>query len=167
MIRELILFRPFFSLLLLLSFSPFCTYKPTSQIHPRACLKTLNYCFFLPKKGCLLCLKGLKYRRNFAVFFLIFTLLGWMIRQYGGFKTDSRVYLRSQTCWDIRQKAPDARRMSAALLCGTQSNATQQMELFGRIEQRWGVFRYILAFFTLAAVLSVLLSTFSTVSLKL
>ena len=42
----------------------------------RACLKTLNYCFFLPKKGCLLCLKGLKYRRNFAVFFLIFTLLG-------------------------------------------------------------------------------------------
>ena len=34
MIRELILFRPFFSLLLLLSFSPFCTYEPTSQIHP-------------------------------------------------------------------------------------------------------------------------------------
>ena len=28
------------------------------------------------KKGCLLCLKGLKYRRNFAIFFLIFTLLG-------------------------------------------------------------------------------------------
>ena len=43
---------------------------------PRACLKTPNYCFFLPKKGCLLCLKGLKYRQNFAVFFLIFTLLG-------------------------------------------------------------------------------------------
>ena len=35
MIRELILFRPFFSLLLLLSFSPFCTYEPTSQIHPK------------------------------------------------------------------------------------------------------------------------------------
>ena len=35
MIREPILFRPFFSLLLLLSFSPFCTYEPTSQIHPR------------------------------------------------------------------------------------------------------------------------------------
>ena len=35
MIRELILFRPFFSVLLLLSFSPFCTYEPTSQIHPR------------------------------------------------------------------------------------------------------------------------------------
>ena len=34
MIRELILFRPFFSLLLPLSFSPFCTYEPTSQIHP-------------------------------------------------------------------------------------------------------------------------------------
>ena len=34
MIREPILFRPFFSLLLLLSFSPFCTYEPTSQIHP-------------------------------------------------------------------------------------------------------------------------------------
>ena len=34
MIRELILFRPFFSLLLLLSFSPFCTYEPTFQIHP-------------------------------------------------------------------------------------------------------------------------------------
>ena len=34
MIRELILFRPSFSLLLLLSFSPFCTYKPTFQIHP-------------------------------------------------------------------------------------------------------------------------------------
>ena len=59
-----------------------------------------------------------------------------------GFKTDSRVYLRSQKCWDIRQKAPDARRMSAALLCGMQANATQQMGLFGRIEQRWGVFRY-------------------------
>src|SRR5699024_6968298 len=35
MIRELILFMPFFSLLLLLSFSPFCTYEPTFQIHPR------------------------------------------------------------------------------------------------------------------------------------
>ena len=35
MIRERILFRPFFSLLLLLSFSPFCTYEPTSQIHPK------------------------------------------------------------------------------------------------------------------------------------
>ena len=35
MIREPILFRPFFSLLLLLLFSPFCTYEPTSQIHPR------------------------------------------------------------------------------------------------------------------------------------
>src|SRR5699024_10852641 len=35
MIRERILFRLFFSLLLLLSFSPFCTYEPTSQIHPR------------------------------------------------------------------------------------------------------------------------------------
>src|SRR5699024_11124898 len=34
MIRELILFRPFFSLLLLPSFSPFCTYEPTFQIHP-------------------------------------------------------------------------------------------------------------------------------------
>ena len=34
MIRERILFRLFFSLLLLLSFSPFCTYEPTSQIHP-------------------------------------------------------------------------------------------------------------------------------------
>ena len=33
MIRERILFRLFFSLLLLLSFSPFCTYEPTSQIH--------------------------------------------------------------------------------------------------------------------------------------
>ena len=36
MIRERILFRLFFSLLLLLSFSPFCTYEPTSQIHPKA-----------------------------------------------------------------------------------------------------------------------------------
>ena len=35
MIRERILFRLFFSLLLLLSFSPFCTYEPTSQIHPK------------------------------------------------------------------------------------------------------------------------------------
>ena len=35
MIKELILFRLFFSLLLLLSFSPFCTYEPTSQIHPK------------------------------------------------------------------------------------------------------------------------------------
>ena len=35
MIREPILFRPFFSLLLLLLFSPFCTYEPTSQIHPK------------------------------------------------------------------------------------------------------------------------------------
>ena len=52
------------------------------------------------------------------------------------------MYLRSQKCWDIRQKAPDARRMSAALLCGMQANATQQMGLFGRIEQRWGIFRY-------------------------
>ena len=55
-----------------------------------------------------------------------------------------RVYLRSQKCWDIRQKAPDARRMSAALLHGMQANATRQMGLFGRIEQRWGVFRYTL-----------------------
>ena len=58
----------------------------------------------------------------------------------------SRVYLRSQKCWNIRQKAPDARRMSAALLGGMQANATQQMGLFGRIEQRWGVFRYTLSF---------------------
>ena len=55
-----------------------------------------------------------------------------------------RVYLRSQKCWNIRQKAPDARRMSAALLGGMQANATQQMGLFGRIEQRWGIFRYTL-----------------------
>src|SRR5699024_10670931 len=55
-----------------------------------------------------------------------------------------RVYLRSQKCWDIRQKAPDARRMSAALLGGMQANATQQMGLLGRIEQRWRVFRYTL-----------------------
>ena len=34
--------------------------------------------------------------------------------------------------------------MSAALLCGMQANATRQMGLFGRIEQRWGVFRYTL-----------------------
>ena len=38
MIRERILFRLFFSLLLLLSFSPFCTYEPTSQIHPKVCV---------------------------------------------------------------------------------------------------------------------------------
>src|SRR5699024_874943 len=56
----------------------------------------------------------------------------------------TRVYLRSQKCWNIRQKAPDARRMSAALLGGMQANATQQMGLFGRIEQRWGIFRYTL-----------------------
>ena len=56
------------------------------------------------------------------------------------------MYLRSQKCWNIRQKAPDARRMSAALLGGMQANATQQMGLFGRIEQRWGVFRYTLSF---------------------
>ena len=37
--------------------------------------------------------------------------------------------------------------MSAALLGGMQANATQQMGLFGRIEQRWGVFRYTLVFF--------------------
>ena len=43
-------------------------------------------------------------------------------------------------------KAPDARRMSAALLGGMQANATQQMGLFGRIEQRWGVFRYTLSY---------------------
>ena len=55
--------------------------------------------------------------------------------------TNPRVYLRSQKCWDIRQKAPDARRMSAALLGGMQANATQQMGLFGRIEQRWGSFQ--------------------------
>ena len=35
MIRERILFRLFFSLLLLLSFSPFCTYESTFQIHPK------------------------------------------------------------------------------------------------------------------------------------
>ena len=35
MIRERILFRLFFSLLLLLSFFPFCTYEPTFQIHPK------------------------------------------------------------------------------------------------------------------------------------
>ena len=35
--------------------------------------------------------------------------------------------------------------MSAALLHGMQANATQQMGLFGRIEQRWGVFRYTLS----------------------
>ena len=34
--------------------------------------------------------------------------------------------------------------MSAALLCGMQANATQQMRLFGRIGQRWGVFGYTL-----------------------
>src|SRR5699024_5660837 len=34
MIRERILFRLFFSLLLPLSFSPFCTYESTFQIHP-------------------------------------------------------------------------------------------------------------------------------------
>ena len=56
----------------------------------------------------------------------------------------ARVYLRSQKCWDIRPKAPDARRMSAALLGGMQANATRQMGLLGRIEQRWGVFRYTL-----------------------
>src|SRR5699024_5466931 len=39
MIRERILFRLFFSLLLLLSFSPFCTYEPTFQIHPKAYLQ--------------------------------------------------------------------------------------------------------------------------------
>src|SRR5699024_3042092 len=38
MIRERILFRLFFSLLLLLSFSPFCTYEPTFQIHPNGIL---------------------------------------------------------------------------------------------------------------------------------
>ena len=59
-------------------------------------------------------------------------------------KRFTRVYLRSQKCWDIRQKAPDARRMSAALLGGMQANATRQMGLFGRIEQRWGIFRYTL-----------------------
>src|SRR5699024_2620861 len=57
---------------------------------------------------------------------------------------ECRVYLRSQKCWDIRPKAPDARRMSAALLGGMQANATRQMGLLGRIEQRWGVFRYTL-----------------------
>ena len=36
MIKERILFRLFFSLLLLLSFSPFCTYELTFQIHPNA-----------------------------------------------------------------------------------------------------------------------------------
>ena len=41
MIRERILFRLFFSLLLLLSFFPFCTYEPTSQIHP----KIVGYAF--------------------------------------------------------------------------------------------------------------------------
>ena len=66
-------------------------YKSKQELYARACLKTLNYCFFLPKKGCLLCLKGLKYRRNFAVFFFIFTFLGWIIRQYRGFKTGSSV----------------------------------------------------------------------------
>ncbi len=59
-------------------------------------------------------------------------------------RSETRVYLRSQKCWNIRPKAPDARRMSAALLGGMQANATQQMGLFGRIEQRWGVFRYTL-----------------------
>ena len=44
MIREPILFRPFFSLLLLLSFSPFCTYEPTSQIHPSQALFLMLYC---------------------------------------------------------------------------------------------------------------------------
>src|SRR5699024_12065321 len=34
--------------------------------------------------------------------------------------------------------------MSAALLGGMQANATRQMGLLGRIEQRWGVFRYAL-----------------------
>ena len=97
-----------------------------------------------------------------------------------------RVYLRSQKCWDIRQKAPNARRMSAetfalsrfsrrgtvpacenrsepercasrafaassagrarrGCFCGMQANATQQTGLFGRIEQRWGIFRYTLS----------------------
>ena len=42
MIREPILFRPFFSLLLLLLFSPFCTYEPTSQIHPSFAIQALK-----------------------------------------------------------------------------------------------------------------------------
>src|SRR5699024_9887074 len=33
-----------------------------------------------------------------------------------GMRGRLRVYLRSQKCWDIRQKAPDARRMSAETL---------------------------------------------------
>ncbi len=41
MIRERILFRLFFSLLLLLSFSPFCTYEPTSQIHPNGYMESM------------------------------------------------------------------------------------------------------------------------------
>ena len=44
MIRERILFRLFFSLLLPLSFSPFCTYESTFQIHPN------------DKKGIIFCL---------------------------------------------------------------------------------------------------------------
>ena len=42
MIRERILFRLFFSLLLLLSFSPFCIYEPTSQIHPSGLAHSLR-----------------------------------------------------------------------------------------------------------------------------
>ena len=42
MIRERILFRLFFSLLLLLSFSPFCTYEPASQIHPNRELASIK-----------------------------------------------------------------------------------------------------------------------------
>ena len=42
MIRELILFRPFFSLLLPLSFSPFCTYEPTFRIHSREAIPTIS-----------------------------------------------------------------------------------------------------------------------------
>ena len=49
MIRERILFRLFFSLLLLLSFSPFRTYEPTFQIHPN--LLQRNFSFDRPDQA--------------------------------------------------------------------------------------------------------------------
>ena len=64
---------------------------------------------------------------KYAVDLLLFKREGLFLSQI------PRVYLRSQKCWDIRQKVPDARRISAALLGGMQANATQQMGLFGRI----------------------------------
>src|SRR5699024_5027431 len=73
MIRERILFRLFFSLLPLLSFSPFCTYEPTFQIPPNTLEETCGYygekiVLYAQTLGLNTCWVAMTYSKGKAVF---------------------------------------------------------------------------------------------------